>query len=106
MTNKDLIAIGFKEIPHFTIANSVVYDLGRNRHLSASAVGTPNEMLWICYMEERESEFIDDLVCVHNWDYDGAWTIEKVKTLIDTICGGVSFAWTLTIGFVHCTSTQ
>lgn len=90
MTNQDLIAIGFKEIPHFTITNSVIYDLGRNRHLSAGGVGTANEMLWICYMEDRECEIMDDLVCVHNWDYDGALTIEKVQILIDAICGGSS----------------
>lgn len=86
MTNEDLIAIGFKKVPHFTITNSVFYDLGRNRHLSAGSIGTPNEMLWLCYMEDRESEFIDDLVCLHNWDYDGELTIKKVKAIIDAIC--------------------
>ena len=90
MTNQDLIAIGFKEIPHFTITNSVVYDLGRNRQLSAGCVGTPNEMLWICETDDQNETKITDLVCIHNWDYDGALTIEKVKTLINAICGGAS----------------
>ena len=90
MTNQDLIAIGFKEIPHFTIANSVFYDLGRNRQLSAGCVGTPNEMLWICEIDEKDSKKVTDLVCLHNWDYDKELTIEKVKTLIQTIYGGVS----------------
>ena len=82
MTNQDLIAIGFKEVPHFTVTNSVYYDLGRNRQLSAGNVGTPNEMLWICEVVDKE---ITDLICIHNWDYDGPLTIEKVKTLIQVI---------------------
>ena len=42
-----LIDIGFQELPHFTIVNNLIYDLGRNRHLSFGAIGTPNEMLFI-----------------------------------------------------------
>ncbi|MDH3382042.1 MAG: hypothetical protein OEL54_05015 [Flavobacteriaceae bacterium] len=87
MTNDDLIAIGFKEIPHFTIANSVIYQLGRHRHLSAGCVGTPNEMLWICETDAENEKDISDLICVHNYDYEGVLTIEKVKNLINTICG-------------------
>jgi hypothetical protein len=90
MTNDDLIEIGFKKIPHFTIANSVIYPLGRHRHLSAGCVGTPNEMLWICETDDQNETKINDLVCIHNWDYDGVLTIEKVKMLINTICGGSS----------------
>lgn len=90
MTNEDLIEIGFKKIPHFTIANSVIYPLGRHRILSAGCVGTPNEMLWICETDDQNETKITDLVCIHNWDYDGALTIEKVKTLINAICGGAS----------------
>lgn len=89
MTNQDLINIGFKEIPHFTISNSVVYDLGRNRQLSAGCVGTPNEMLWICEIDKNDNNKITDLVCLHNFDYDKELTIEKVKTLISIICGDI-----------------
>ena len=89
MTNEDLIAIGFEHNKHFTINNSVIYDLGRNRHLSAGCVGTPNEMIWLCYMIDRNNEFIDDLVCVHNYDYDGFITVEKVKLLITALTGRV-----------------
>lgn len=89
MTNNDLIKIGFKEIPHFTIGNTVIYDLGRNRQLSASSVGTPNEVLFICEIDSDDKNKITDLICLHNWDYDKELKIEKVKTLINTICGGV-----------------
>lgn len=53
MTNADLIEIGFKELPHPTIMNSVIYDLGRNRQLSVGCAGTPNEMIFIC---ERDKD--------------------------------------------------
>ena len=85
MTNDDLIAIGFQKIPTFTISNSVIYDLGRNRQLSASNIGTPNETLWICEIDEKNNSKITDLVCIHNYDYDGILTIEKIKMLIKAI---------------------
>lgn len=85
MTNQDLIQIGFKEIPHFTIGNTVIYDLGRNRQLSASAVGTPNEMLFICEIDQNDEKEITDLVCLHNYDYDKELKIEKVKAIINAI---------------------
>ena len=86
MTNEDLISIGFKPMPHYTVANSVVYDLGRDRHLSAGCVGTPNETLFVMELKEEEDNIIIcDLVCLHNYDYDGYLTIEKVKGLISLI---------------------
>ena len=86
MTNEDLISIGFKPMPHYTVANSVVYDLGRDRQLSAGCVGTPNETLFIMELkEEEDNTIICDLVCLHNYDYDGYLTIEKVKGLISLI---------------------
>ena len=86
MTNEDLISIGFKPMPHYTVANSVVYDLGRDRQLSAGCVGTPNETLFVMELKEEEDNIIIcDLVCLHNYDYDGYLTIEKVKGLISLI---------------------
>ncbi len=85
MTNQNLIDLGFKEIPHFTVTNSVIYPLGRNRHLSAGSVGTPNEMLFISATDDKDERKITDLICLHNYDYDGFLTIEKVKSLISAI---------------------
>ena len=86
MTNEDLISIGFKPMPHYTVANSVVYDLGRDRQLSAGCVGTPNETLFVMELkEEEDNTIICDLVCLHNYDYDDYLTIEKVKGLISLI---------------------
>lgn len=85
MTNQDLINIGFKEMPHFTVGNSVFYDLGRNRQLSASCVGTPNEMLFICEINPDNKNEITDLVCLHNYEYDKYLTLKKVKSIISAI---------------------
>ena len=86
MTNDDLILIGFKEIPHFTVSNSVTYSLGRHRQLSAACVGTPNEMLWIVEIDDQDEKNLTDCICLHNYDYDGYLTIDKVKKIIDSIC--------------------
>ena len=86
LTNDDLINIGFKKILHFTITNAVVYDLGRHRQLSAGSVGTPNEMLFICEIDHINPKKITDLICLHNYDYDGYLTIKKIKAIIDSIC--------------------
>lgn len=83
MKNEDLIKIGFKGIPHFTIGNSLIYDLGRKRRLCASNLGTPNEMLFISEMKNEHT--ITDLICLHNWDFDGWLSISKVKAIIRAI---------------------
>ena len=84
MTNQDLVELGFKELPHFTIGNVVNYDLGRERMLSASDVGNPNEMLYII---QSTDSHIEDAVCIHNWDYDGYLTREKLVSLITALSG-------------------
>lgn len=91
MTNQDLIKMGFKEIPTFTIQDSVIYPLGRHRHLSAGCVGTPNEMLFICETDDQNDLKVTDVVCLHNYDYDGYLTENKVKLLINIISFGSAF---------------
>lgn len=63
--------IGFKEGPDQVILKSLIYDLGRNRHLALSNVGTPNEMLCICGTSRVDHRRVEDVVTLHNWDYDG-----------------------------------
>jgi hypothetical protein len=82
MTNQDLLELGFKELPHKTIGNIVTYDLGRERSLSASDVGNPNEMVYICQATGKQ---IEDAVCIHNYDYDGYMTKEQVIAWIDSL---------------------
>lgn len=82
MTNDDLIDLGFKPLSYFTIGNNVLYDLGRERFLSVGSVGTPNEMLFICE-KERGKDAISDLICIHNYDYEGYLTKEKVVKILE-----------------------
>ena len=85
----NLLDVGFQEIPHFTITNNLIYDLGRNRHLSFGSIETPNEMLFICEVDDKDSRKITDLVCLKNYDYDGYTSIDQIKTIITTITGRI-----------------
>lgn len=85
MKKEELIELGFKEFPHLTVMNSLIYDLGRNRHLSIGCVGTPNEMIFICQQEKDSPNETSDLICLKNFDYDGYSTIEDVKNIIKSI---------------------
>jgi len=87
MTNQDLLELGFKELPHMTIGNAVQYNLGRGRFLSANSMGTPNEILFICKLDEEDEKKITDAVCIHNYDYDGYLTREKLVSLITALSG-------------------
>jgi hypothetical protein len=80
MTKEELKKLGFKQLPHFTICSNMILDLGRDRHLSIGNLGTPNEMMFICQSDKDNN--VSDLVCVHNYDYDGFLTAKKLKFLI------------------------
>lgn len=83
MSKRDeLLKLGFKEMPHFTVANSLIYDIGRKRHLSFGCVDTPNEMIFLCQMDEDNDKKISDLICLHNYDHDGYISIDDVKFLM------------------------
>lgn len=88
LSEDDLLSIGFERIPHFTVNRAMIYKLGRNRHLSVGDAGTPNEMLFICESNKDDYRKITDLVCLHNYDYDGYLSKSKLETLIN--CLGVS----------------
>lgn len=79
--------IGFEKIPHYTVTGALIYKLGRHRHLSIGCVGTPNEMLWVCETDDQDEINVTDTICIHNYDYDGFLTIEKIKKTIDLFTG-------------------
>ena len=82
--------MGFKELPHFTVAGSMTYGLGRNRHLSVGDAGTPNEIIFICKKNDKNSKEITDLICLHNYDYDGYMTERKLKLIIKSLVSDVN----------------
>ncbi len=74
LTPEILLKAGFEKMPHFTVMNSMIYDLGRGRQLSIGCIGTPNEML---FLKDGES-----LCVLHNWDYDGPLYLHKLQNII------------------------
>lgn len=82
ITKKELTSLNFKPLEHYTILNSFIYDLGRNRHLSIGAFGTPNETVFICETCNEDSKKITDLICLHNYDYDGYISKRKLRDII------------------------
>lgn len=86
MNKDDLKELGFKPITTFTVADNLIFDLGRNRQLSISNVGTPNEMLYICQIETEAGGIrITDLICLHNYYYDGYLSTDILKMLISCL---------------------
>ena len=85
MTRQQLIdSFGFKEMPHFTIGNTVYFTLGRNRRLTASDVGGGNEFMFLTEVDdENNPKKVTDCICVHNYDHDGFLTEEKLMLLIN-----------------------
>lgn len=82
MDRSEALEMGFKELPHPTVMNTLVYDLGRRRSISLGSLGQGNEVIYICE-KSQVGEHYTDLVCIHNADYDGFITIERLKALID-----------------------
>ena len=81
LTPEILEKCGFSHIPHFTVMSSMILDVGRGRMLSIGSIGTPNEMLFIHDQAEGETK-IDNIVVLHNWDYDGPLYLHKLHNII------------------------
>jgi hypothetical protein len=79
---KVLRELGFKDLPHFTIMHNLTYDIGRGRFLSIGDLGTPNEIGFLCQLENGNPTKITDIITIHNYDYDGYLTLDKVKSWI------------------------
>jgi len=87
LTEDWLIKLGFERLPHFTVTNSIIKNIGRNRVISVGSVGTPNEMIWLCEIDPFDPKHITDLVCLHNYDYDGILTVHKIQNLHFALTG-------------------
>jgi len=42
-------------------------------------------MKWNCETNDQDEKIVSDLICLHNYDYDGYLTIDKIITLINVI---------------------
>lgn len=83
MNRQEAIEMGFKEMPHFTIQNSLIYDLGRNRQLCIGNIGTPNEIVFISETDDEDNRIIRECIVLHNYDYDGYLTKERLQQFIN-----------------------
>lgn len=84
LTEEILIKAGGKKIPHMTVTNSILFDLDRDRFLSIGCVEDCNQMAWIQHIDGRK---VTDLVCVHNYDYDGWLYLHDLQNLIFALTG-------------------
>ena len=85
LTREELIGMGFRELDHFTIQNSMVYDIGRNRQLSIGSLGTFNEMMFLVEMNNEQKDVCDAVIVIHNYDFDGPLTKKKVRMLVEAL---------------------
>ncbi len=80
MNKETLIEKGFVSRPHFALQEIFFLDVGRKREISIGSIGTPNEMVFISQRDHNTTN--TDLVCVHNFDYDGYLTEQKLDAII------------------------
>lgn len=80
MTRETLIQKGFIATPHLVLKEVFVLDVGRDRHISIGSLSTPNEVAFL--NQKNRNSGITDLVCIHNFDYDGYLTEQKLDAII------------------------
>ncbi len=81
LTEEWLFKFGFEKIDHFTVNNAIIKNIKANKQLSFSDIGTPNEMVFLCDINNKDSKKVDDLVCIHNYDYDGYMHVHQLQNL-------------------------
>lgn len=80
MNKETLLQKGFTETPHLVLKAVFVLTVGRDRHISIGSLGTPNEIVFLNQRDRNAG--ITDMVCIHNYDYDGFLTEKKLDTII------------------------
>ena len=85
ITREQLLSIGFENVKHFTVGDSMRYKLSRGRHISISSIGTGNESIYICDMGDPKNLKIDDAICLHNYDRNGFISLDRMNKIIDAL---------------------
>lgn len=81
LEKQQLIELGFHPLGHFTVGDVLMYELYRNINLSVTNLGTPNEMVFIT-SSNKDITDITDVIALHNYDYDGYLTLERLKVFM------------------------
>lgn len=82
LTKQQCLDLGFKELPHQTVMGSIVYELKRRRVLSIGCLGQGNEVIFLCE-KSKVGDHYTDLICLHNRDFDGLLTLDRLKMIVD-----------------------
>lgn len=86
LTEEILLKCGFEKIPHFNIGNASIKHIGRDRHISISSVGTPNEI--IALVDQSGEDIANsDVIIVKNYDYDGYTNLHQLQNLYFALTG-------------------
>lgn len=87
LTEQWLDKFGFFPHAYFTVRNSWMYNLGRNRQITIGSVGSPNCMVFLQEIgrDSDGNERIDDLICLHNFDYDGKLYVHDLQNIVFAI---------------------
>ena len=80
MKKETLLQKGFIGTPHIVLGEVFILNVSRNRHISIGSPGMPNEVVFLNQKDHNKG--ITDLVCIHNFDYDGFLTEEKLDAII------------------------
>ena len=73
---------GFKEFPHITVGDLLFFELSRRRIITVGCAETHNEMLFMSKRNDIDDKITEDCICLHNYDYDGFLTEEKLEKLL------------------------
>lgn len=82
---KELIKLGFEELPHKTLGNFLIYKIiskhNKTRIISIGFLQTPNEIVSIGELKSNNLDY-EDLTVISNFDYDGYITLERIVFLL------------------------
>lgn len=81
---EQIVSLGFIAQPQPAIGGLFMLDLGRDRYLMITGPGTSNEMM---YLTAITDDVTTDMVCIHNFDYDGFITQGRINSLVHAITG-------------------
>ncbi|SBV91848.1 hypothetical protein [uncultured Dysgonomonas sp.] len=84
LTEDILLKAGGYKLPHMTVTDSVLFDIGRDRILSIGCIEDCNQMAWLQHIEGKK---VTDLVCIHNYDYDGWLYLHTLQNLFKSLTG-------------------
>lgn len=86
LTEEILLKFGATKIPHKIFTSNYELPLKRNISLYVTDIQTPNFMLGIIE-RDFETNQIEDLVYIHNWDYEKELHAHQLQNLIFTLTG-------------------